>query len=242
MPEQLTFGLVLVAALAAGTIGGTVGFGSAVVLVPVLTAAFGATATVPLLTVCSLFGNASRAAFSWKEIEWRAAGWYVLGGAPAAALGARVFVEFDAAVVQRMLALFILAMIPAGRLANRLRWRVRPWQLLPVGAAMGFLSGLVGTTGPINAPFFLAAGLVKGAFLGTEALGAAAVHATKTAVYGRFAALDMRMLLIGLAIGLMLVGGSYLGRRIVDRLDAAKFRVAVEIMMVASAVLMILPR
>lgn len=239
MGDVLTWAVVLPVALAAGTIGGTVGFGSAVLLVPVCAFAFGPQATVPLLTVAALLGNLSRTAFSWRETDWRAAGVYVLGAVPAAALGARIFVQLDAALIQRILGLFIIAMVPAGRYAARMRWRVALWQLLPVGLAMGFLSGLVGTTGPVNAPFFLAYGLVKGAYLATEALGAAAVHATKSVLYGRFEALDGHLLLAGTGVGLALVGGSYLGRRIVDRLDPARFRAAVEVMLVVAGLLML---
>ena len=55
-----------------------------------------------------------------------------------------------------------------------------------VGAGIGFLSGLVASTGPINTPFFLAYGLVKGAYLATEALGSMAIGITKTIVFQRF--------------------------------------------------------
>ena len=38
---------------------------------------------------------------------------------------------------------------------------------------------VVVSTGPINAPFFLAYGLAKGAYLGTEAMGSLAIYAAK---------------------------------------------------------------
>lgn len=101
---------------------------------------------------------------------------------------------------------------------------------------MGLLSGVVGTLGPINAPFFLAYGLVKGAYLATEAFGAAAVHLTKALVYGRFAALDYQTLLYGVVIGLALIAGSWLGKRIVMRLDNPAFIRIVEALLAASGV------
>lgn len=100
----------------------------------------------------------------------------------------------DAALIHRLLGAFILLMIPARRSAAHHDMTIQRWHLLPLGAVMGLLSGVVGTVGPINAPFFLAYGLVKGAYLATEALGAAAVRLTKSAVYGRLAALDLETL------------------------------------------------
>ena len=208
---------VLPIAVLAGTIGGIVGFGSAVILIPVCAYFFGATQTVPILTIAALIGNLSRAAFSWQETDWRAVGVYC------AAAGAFIFVEIDAAPIQRLLGLLILLMVPASRLVAGLSFKVQLWQLFPVGAFMGLLSGVVGTVGPVNAPFFLSYGLVKGAYLATEAFGAAAVHGTKTLVYGRMAAIDAASLAKGLAIGAALMTGSYFGKQIASRFGRRAF-------------------
>ena len=239
--ESLLTWLVLIPiALVAGTIGGTVGFGSAVILIPICVYYFGAVQTVPILTIAALLGNLSRAAFSWHETDWRAFGVYVAGAVPSAILGALIFIEIDAALIHRLLGLFILLMIPASRLMARFALKVMLWQLFPIGVAMGLLSGVVGTVGPINAPFFLGYGLVKGAYLATEALGAAAVHSTKSIVYGRFAAIDPVSLATGLTIGMALIGGSYLGKQIVNRIDATRFRSLIELMLAVAGSLMLL--
>lgn len=240
MIEPVLWLPLLAVTLVAGTIGGIVGFGSAVILLPVCAYAFGAAQAVPILTVAALIGNLSRAAFSWAETDWPAVRMYVLGAVPAAAAGALIFVELDAALIHRLLGAFILLMIPARRWAARREMTVQRWHLLPLGAAMGLLSGVVGTVGPINAPFFLAYGLVKGAYLATEALGTAAVHLTKSAVYGRFAALDARTLVYGLVIGVALIAGSWLGKRIVIRLDTPAFVRTVEVLLAVSGCLMVL--
>lgn len=239
MIEALPWVAVLATALLAGTIGGVVGFGSAVILLPVCAWAFGAAQAVPILTVAALVGNLSRAAFSWRETDWGAVRCYVLGAVPFAALGAFIFIGLDAALVQRVLGAFILLMIPARRWAARRDMKVQRWQLVPVGAAMGLLSGVVGTVGPINAPFFLAHALVKGAYLATEALGAAAVHLTKSLVYGRYAALDRETLVQGMVIGLALMAGAWAGKRIVLRLDTPGFVRTVEVLLAASGLAML---
>ncbi|MBM3520979.1 MAG: sulfite exporter TauE/SafE family protein, partial [Alphaproteobacteria bacterium] len=195
---------------------------------------------VPILTVAALIGNLSRAGFSWRETDWPAVGIYVLGAVPAASAGAFIFVTLDAALIHRILGAFILLMIPARRWAARHALRIQRWHLQPVGVVMGLLSGVVGTAGPVNAPFFLAYGLVKGAYLATEALGAAAVHVTKAGVYGRFAALDANTLLHGLIIGFALIGGSWLGKRIVIRLDTEGFVRTVEALLAVAGITMVL--
>jgi uncharacterized membrane protein YfcA len=105
---------------------------------------------------------------------------------------------------------------------------------------MGLLSGIVGTVAPINAPFLLAYGLVKGAYLATEALGAAAVHLTKAAVYGCFAALTFETSGYGLILGRALIVGSWLGKRIVMSRNTLAFIRMVEILIGLAGALMLL--
>ena len=52
-----------------------------------------------------------------------------------------------------------------------------------IGAGASFLSALLGSVGPLMAPFFLAYGLVKGAYIGTEALSTVVMHVTKLVAY-----------------------------------------------------------
>lgn len=240
MIEPLLWIPLLAVALVAGTIGGVVGFGSAVILLPVCAYAFGAERAVPILTVAALIGNLSRATFSWRETDWAAVRMYVAGAVPFAAAGAFIFIELDVELIHRLLGAFILLMIPARRWAARRDMTIKRWHLLPLGAVMGLLSGIVGTVGPINAPFFLAYGLAKGAYLATEALGAAAVHLTKSAVYGRFAVLDLETIMYGIAIGFALIAGSWAGKRIVMRLDTPAFIRTVEVLLAASGLAMVL--
>jgi uncharacterized protein len=163
--DLFTLAVILPLALFAGTIGGTVGFGSAVTLIPVLAYYFG-TQTVPILTVATLLGNLSRAAYSWRDTNWRAFWVCTCGAVPSAILGAMTFVEIDPTLLHRLLELFILSTIPASHLVARFALKVQLWPLFPIGIVMGLLSGVVGTVGPINAPFFLSCGLVKGARCG----------------------------------------------------------------------------
>lgn len=238
--DMATWLWILPVALIAGSVGGAVGFGSAVILVPVCSYAFGPVATVPILTIAALMGNAGRVLFSWREIDWRIVGAYSLGAVPAALIGAMLYVELDARFMQVVLGVFILLMIPAARLAQTLRWQVRRWHFLPLGAVMGLLSAVVGTVGPINAPFFLNFGLAGGAYIATEALGATLIHLTKTISYGRLAALDAAMVQAGVLIGAMLMAGAYVGKRLVARANPAQFRLLIEVMLAVAGMLMVL--
>lgn len=231
--------LIFPLGIAAGTLGGVVGFGSSVLLMPVLVAAFGPKEAVPIMALAALMANASRVAVWWREVDWRVNVAYCATAVPAAALGARVLVRLDARLAEGVLGLFLIAMVPGRRWLMARGFSIGLAGMAVVGAAIGFLTGLVATTGPINTPFFLAYGLVKGAYISTEAVGSAAISITKMLVFQRFGALPVEVAANGLAVGSSLMIGSWLAKRIVLRFDAEQFRLLLDgVMVVAGATLL----
>ncbi len=148
-----------------------------------------------------------------------------------AALGARTLLVLDPRIVEGILGGLFLLMIPARRWLFARGMRVKAWHLTIVGAGIGFLSGMVASTGPINTPFFLAYGLVKGAYLATEALGSMAIGITKAIVFQRFDALPLETVGRGLIIGASLMVGSRLAKGFVLRLDAEQFRLLMDLLL-----------
>lgn len=65
------------------------------------------------------------------------------------------------------------------------------------------------------------------------------MHATKTIVYGRYAAIGRTEALFGLALGGALVLGSWTGRKIIERLPDRAFSILVEGMLIISALFLI---
>ena len=112
---MVEFALVLVLGLVAGTLGGIVGFGSSVMLMPALVIVFGPREAVPIMAVASIMANASRVAVWWREVDWRVVAAYSATAAPAAALGAAPLLALPTRSVEAVLGLFFIAMIPARR-------------------------------------------------------------------------------------------------------------------------------
>ena len=224
----MDFALVLMLGLVAGTVGGVVGFGTSIMLMPALVLVFGPREAVPIMAIAAIMANASRVAAWWREVDWRVTAAYSATGIPGAALGAKTLLTLSPGVVEMALGIFFIAMIPVRRWMARQHWTLTLWHMAGVGAAIGYITGIVVSTGPINAPFFLAYGLVKGAYLGTEAMGSLAVYAAKALTFRTFGALPLEIIGKGLIIGSSLVGGAFIARRLVIRLDGARFRLMMD--------------
>ena len=230
---------VLVLGLVAGTLSGIVGFGASIMLMPALMLAFGPQEAVPIMAIAALLANFSRVVVWWREVDWRANAYYCVTAIPAAALGARTLLILDPRVVEGTLGALFLLMIPARRWLLAQGLRIKAWHLLLVGAGIGFLSGMVASTGPINTPFFLAYGLIKGAYLATEAMGSMAIGITKALVFRRFDALPFETVLHGLIIGASLMVGSRLAKGFVLRLDAHQFRVLMDCLLAGAGIVLL---
>ena len=235
----MEFALVLVLGLVAGTLGGIVGFGTSIMLMPALVLVFGPREAVPIMAVATVMANASRVAAWWEDVDWRVVGAYSATGFPAAALGAATLLVLPPRIVESVLGVFFLAMIPLRRWMAKREWRMQLWHLAVVGALIGFLTGIVASTGPINAPFFLAYGLVKGAYLGTEAMSSIAVYAAKVITFRSLGALPMEAIVKGLVIGSALFAGAFIAKRFVKQIPAEKFRLLMDGLLVVAGATML---
>lgn len=235
--------LVGVVALLGSMLSAVSGFGSAAVLLPVLAFALGEKEAVPVLTIAQIVGNASKGWFNRADVRWSAVRWYLLGAVPAAILGSLVFVAAPARLLAGLMGGFLLLAVAWRRWKKKQATHDTPAmpdrRLSIVGIFTGALSALVGGAGPIAGPFFLAAGLVKGAYVGTEAIAALGVHAAKLAAYGGAGILSPRTLWLGLALAPLMIGGAYLGKRVVDRLSQRTFVLIVEWSLIIAAGLML---
>jgi uncharacterized membrane protein YfcA len=230
---------VLVLGVIAGTLGGVIGFGSSIMLMPPLVILFGPREAVPIMAVAALLANASRVFIWWRQVDWRAVAAYSCAGVPAAALGASTLLSFPQRLIEVVMGTFFLAVIPARRWLARQDLRINLWQLALAGAVVGYITGIVVSTGPINAPFFLAFGLVKGAYIGTEALGSLAVYVSKTLVFRGFGALPWDIISKGLVIGSSLMAGSFVAKRLVLGIEAAQFRLLIEGLLLVAGLTML---
>ena len=182
------FLFVLVVGLLDGTISGIVGTGSSIMLMPVLVYQYGPKQAVPIMAVAAVMANLSRILAWWREVDWRACAAYSVTGIPAAALRARTLLVLPSHAVDIAIGVFLLAMVPVRHWLARHRLKANLWHLAVGGAVIGYLTGIVVSTGPLSVPLFLFYGLSKGAFLATEAASSLGLYLSKSVTFERFGA------------------------------------------------------
>lgn len=227
-------------ALLASCVAAVVGTGGAIVLLPILVMVLGVRDAVPAYTLAQFIGNMTRVVLNARSIDLRAVGWFLLGALPLAVLGSVLFTRTDDRVLLGILGSFLLAVVVWRRI-HLTPERGFPVQgLAPVGGIFALFSSLTGSGGPIVAPFFLACGLIRHSFIGTEALASALMHVTKMSSYLALEAFPARSAAVGVLLAPSMIVGAWLGRSIVARMSERAFVWAVELILVVMGVLLLI--
>jgi uncharacterized membrane protein YfcA len=225
---------VLFAGLIAGAISGVIGTGSSIILLPILVFTFGPKQAVPIMAVAALMSNLARVMAWWKLIDWRAFAAYSITGMPAAAIGARTLLALPSHLIDICLGIFFILMIPVRHWLIAREYRIRLWQLSIAGAFIGFLTGVVLSTGPLSVPAFNAYGLLKGAFISTEAASSLMLYVSKVLTFGGLGALPPPLLIKGLLVGASLMAGTFIGKIVMLKLSDKAHQHLLDVLLLCS--------
>ena len=232
MPDPIGWTVLVVGALVGSLVGGVAGFGTGIIMLPLVAWAIGIRSAVPVLTVAMLVGNLSRIWWSRGEIDRAVVVRFALGAVPATALGTAFFAGAPADWLGRFAGVFLISSVPRRRLLATDFFRMRLRYFPALGAFIGLLSAMVVTTGPLNTPFFLAYGLRRSAFVGTEAVCSMAMNLARGATLARYALLTREAVIVGLVLGGTMFAGTWVGRRLLDRMSDRVFLGIIEVMLV----------
>jgi hypothetical protein len=232
----LDLAIVCATAGVASFLGSVAGTGGTFVLLPVLVLYFGIQDATVLVTVANLSANLSRTIVNRRDLHLDVVGWFALGAVPLAVLGTWLFTIAPPDFLVRLLGAFVLGVVVWRRLKPHPPARRAAAWFLPVGAGFGFLSGLVSGIGPLMAPFYLAYGLTRNAYIGTDAFATVFMQTTKLATLGAARFVTGPVMAIGLVLIPCMVLGTLLGKRLLDRLSERVFALVIEAVMVISGV------
>lgn len=224
--DPSTLWILGAAAFATSILSGTLGLAGGMVLLATLLLFLPPLVAIPLHGVVQLVSNASRCALQWRHVDrgvlWRYALWLL----PASFLGLQIAQALPEAALELGIGCFVLASVWLP-IARWLGMRGDPQTARRRFAALGFVSGLLnpglGATGPLIAPFFLGLGLTRQGIVGTQAACQMSGHLSKIAVFGAAGfAFSQHLALLALLCALV-VAGTWVGTRLLDRVDEARF-------------------
>lgn len=201
------------------------GGGSPLVLIPFVNFTLGAAVIPPIITMGMLLGNFQRIILFWQHINWKVTLWYLPGGIAGAVLGAYTFTQIHLEWLQLLIGLFIVISVFSFEFGQPERiFQVEAWHFLPAGFFYAFVSGIIGSSGPVLNPFYLNYGLVKEDMIATKSTNVVVIHLAKLLTYAAFSHLDVTLWGYGLIIGIAAFPANLLGQYILRQMNAGMFR------------------
>lgn len=216
------------------------GGGSPLILIPVIGLYLGAAAVPPVVTTGMLLGNFQRMCIYWQYIDWKVMWWYLPGAIVGAGLGAFVFTQTEIQWLPVLLGVFLIISTFSYNVGSQQpSFKVNAWYFLPAGFIYAFLSGLIGSTGPMLNPFYFNYGLVKEDMIATKAANVVVVHIAKIIGYAVFGAFTKSYVFYGIIIGLAAFPGNWVGQMVLEKISKERFRQLVVMFVTFSGMLML---
>lgn len=240
MEEALQIIAVVVATTVGFTIAGVAGFGGGVVALPVLVWVFGVREAIPILSISQLLSTTSRVWLHRDGIDWPVVRYFVLGALPMSVIGSFIFVSIDTTVLVRILGVMMLLFVVYTRLPIGRNFTMELWAFTPLGAATGFGSAFLGIPGPFAAVFYLAYGLAASPYIGTSSLGMGMIQIPKLIIFGTSDLLTLRVLILGVGLGIIAAFAAYLGRIILRRVPERVFPIIITSMLLISGIVFLI--
>lgn len=214
------------ASLLTAAVSAVLGMAGGIMLLAVMLLFLDPIIAIPVHAIVQLTSNSSRSVIHAKSIRRDLLLPYVLLLLPAGMLTVPLVRHAPADALRLAIGVFVLVATWQKRWLllglDPERIPLRPRFAL-VGAGAGAIGPLVGATGPFIAPFFLGIGLTRFELIGTKAACQATGHLAKIILFGvaGFAFFEYGWLTLGMAAGV--IAGTWLGTRVLHRLDEARF-------------------
>ena len=220
--------LLCVVAYATAVLSAIVGMAGGIILLSFMLLFMDPLVAIPVHGLVQLASNGSRAFIQRAHVDWSITWRFGLLLLPLGWIGIQVAYRLPPDLSKLLIGVFVLA---ATWQPGWLMLGTHPEESSPhlrffaLGGGVGFLSVLIGATGPLIAPFFLNLGLARQALVGSKAACQALGHTAKIVLFG----------LAGFAYGAyawpivlmsgMVIAGTWTGSRVLERVDERLFTV-----------------
>ena len=235
----LQLGLIIGLAFVSGIAGGVSGYGTGALMPLVLVPLVGAQPVVPIIAVSALFTNTARVVAFRHRLERRRALAALAVALPTCALGAFLYTLLSGRGAALVIGSTLIATVPLRRLLKRRGHRLGSKGFLGAAAGWGVLVGGTTGAGVIMLSLLMATGLEGAAVIATDAMISVVMGVIKLSVFGVAGAVTSTVLAIGVLIGLIGFGSTFLARSIVERLPVHVHTVLLDVVVIIGGSMMI---
>ncbi len=226
MEQDIIF---LITAFGSVIIGTVAGFGSSTVLLPIALFFVDFKTAIILVAILHISGNISKVAIFKQGLNWRILAIFGIPSILLALLGANLIDIVPQDIMKIILGVFLIVFSATTFLKSNVKIPASKKNLVAGGSVSGFLAGLIGTGGALRASFLTGLNLEKFTYIATAASIALVTDATRIPIYISQGFLPEQYYWYIPILIVIAVSGSYIGKKIVTKIDNTIFRKIVSI-------------
>ena len=218
------------------TVGTMAGFGSSTIYLPLASYLLEFKTALVLVAIFHFFGNISRIAFFRHALDKKI---LLLFGIPSfmlSLIGATLVGNMSQTLLKFMLGIFLIGISSAFLVRPKLAFPANAKSLVLGGGISGFIVGLIGTGGALRASFLTGLKMEKEKYIATAAVIALGTDATRIPSYVSAGFLSEQYYYLIPILFATAVAGSYVGRKILTRIDQDKFKKMVLIAIILASI------
>lgn len=216
--------LFFISGLIAEIIGTMAGFGSSTIFLPLALLFVDFKTAIILVAIFHLFGNLSRIIFFREGFDRRVILQFGVPSVLLSLLGAFLIGVLPQPVLKLILGIFLIVTSVSFMAKPGLKFPANTRTFIAGGSATGFITALVGTGGALRATLLQGFNIEKVKYIATAATIALATDVTRIPVYISQGFLTQQYYLYLPILFVIALAGSFIGRKIVKKIDQEKFR------------------
>lgn len=216
--------LFFISGLIAEIIGTMAGFGSSTIFLPLALLFVDFKTAIILVSIFHLFGNLSRIIFFREGFDRRVILQFGVPSVLLSLLGAFLIGVLPHPVLKLILGIFLITTSASFLIKPRIKLPANTGTFIAGGSTTGFITALVGTGGALRATLLQGFNIEKVKYIATAATIALATDITRIPVYISQGFLTQQYYLYLPILFVIALAGSFIGRKIVKKIDQEKFR------------------
>lgn len=212
---DLAFCAILMAtSFGAAVLGGVTGYGTGLLLPPVLLTIVDPRYVVPIISLSSLVTNGSRVAAFFDDLDRRKAFIVSAMALPTCIVGAFGYTLLSGAGVSILIGSVLICLVPLRRGLTRLHGNLSNKGLATASLGYGLVTGGTSGAGVMLLTILLAAGLHGRAVIATDAIISLMTGLTKTLVFQSAGSLPISAWIMAGIIGVSALPGPFIAKRL----------------------------
>jgi uncharacterized membrane protein YfcA len=221
--------VIAVTAFGAQIIGGLAGYGTGLLMPLVLVPMIGAPAVVPVIGLSAIITNLTRVAAFRESLDTRKTIIVTLIAFPFAALSAWGYTLLSGKGAEILIGVMLIVLVPVRRIFEHLKLRLSERGLAYAAAPYGLIMGGTSGAGVMLLSMLMSTGLVGTQVIATDAAISVLLGFVKTGVFAGFGALNLKLIVVALIIGVMATPGTLTAKWMIRRFSAQFHTLILEI-------------